>query len=257
MLININKCIPLFKEAYSYIKQGRLDKAILTYNKLSNKLRELKYDKSADKLRKDVAILHRELTLYIRLNIAFTNAQEGNFEFLNNELQLIHDITYGIRTEKEKTVPIEYGQNNSQFLLEVCTAPSTLSLFEEQYKNLLRIVDENNINKAMKEFIQLIVIYNKLYLNLEREKRLELYSKLKGVYRDLSIKKLFAMAREKPKNISGRVITQRKVFVGGEAETKKPELKIQQTKPMNKFEELHELIKKGDYSQAIEFYENL
>ncbi len=240
----------MFKEAYSDIKEKKFNKAILIYNKINNHYKELAEDKKSSKVKNDLTILYKELSLYLRINEAYALAQKGNFDSLNSEIKSIHDLTYELKIERDKSPLIEYGEKHYEFFLDIFTYNLSLNEFENKHKEVVNLLEENEIDKAMKEFSQLIIVYNKLYVKLDHENKLELYSKLKEAYRNISIKKLFALAKDKPKIVAGNVREELRVV----NKVKKIE---NREVPQNTFKDLHEMIKKGDYSKALEFYENL
>ncbi|MBS3174934.1 hypothetical protein J4440_03585 [Candidatus Woesearchaeota archaeon] len=237
------------KQAYLYLKNKELDKTILQYNKINNNFSKL--NNKPEKLKNDLMLLHKEIEIYLRINEAYIMSNEGNLEFMNSELQLIHDLTYELKNDKYKMPLIEYGENKN-FLLSVYANKINIKDFNKKHNTITELID-SNIDKAIYEFANLTILYHKLYKNLDREKKFEMYSKLKISYRNISIKKLFAMSRSFPKNLYGKKLEQRRFMVGH----KEDKTEVINKNPKNPFDELHENIKNQDYSKAIEFYENL
>jgi len=244
-----NKFIKRLKDAYSHIKLKKFDRAIVAYNKINSLYKSLEENDKTPKLKKDILTLYKELSLYLSVNEAYIMAQQGNFTALDNEIKKIHDLTYDLENNQNESQLLEYGKQHHKFFLEVYTFHTNTNQFDKKYQNIKNLIEENH-EEAMKEFSQLIVLYNKLAAYLDISRKEAMYSKLKEVYRDLSIKKLFMMSRQKFRGIES-------------VKEQKPKIRKLEKNPTEKrelgtsFKELHERIKEGDYSKIIEMYENL
>ena len=124
----------MFKEAYSLVKDKKFNKAVIIYNKINNCYKELSEDKKTLKLKQDLAVLYKELSLYLRINEAYSLAQKGNFDLLNEEIQQIHDLTYELKSEREKSPLIEYGEKHYEFFLDVYTYKVDLNEFDKKHQ---------------------------------------------------------------------------------------------------------------------------
>ena len=229
-------------KAYSYLKEKNIKKAISFYNKLN--LEFSKSNEQPKKLKNDIMLLYSEINLYLRINELYLKVKEGNFEVLNLEMQRIHDFTHELRTENYKMPLIE--NKDIDLLVDIYKNAKTED-FNKKHAKIINLID-SNINKAIYEFSNLIIIYNKLFKSLEREERLKIYSQLKTTYRNISINKFLSISGKFPKQIYGKKIEKSNAY----------EI-IKRKKEENKviFKDVYDMVRKQDYSKAIEFYENL
>ena len=240
----LNKNLKLFKEAYKNIKLKRFDKAINSYNKLIKLYNSSKEKDNEVKLKNDLEILYQELDLYLKVNEAYIQAKQGNFTNFENEIKKLHDITYEL-SDYQDIKPINLTRSN--FLLDIYTYQIKLEQFEKKYQTAKKLIDEN-CDEAIKEFSQMVIMHNKLIENLEFEEKEEIYAKLKEVYKNISIKKLLTMSRQKYSITETKIPTSKK---------EKTVIQPTERKLGTSFKELHQKIKEGDYSKIIEMNENL
>ena len=103
------------------------------------------------------------------------------------------------------------------------------------------------MNDSILNLSQLIIAYNKIIKFLSHEEKLDLYTRLKEVYRDVSIRRAFALSNSRPRVIHGQAINQAVVMQERYSKPNKEKL----DKPQS-FRELHSDIKDDDFSKLVD-----
>ncbi len=247
----------LLKEAYFNIKEKKFEDAIRLYNRIHDAFSTLDVKEKTEKLKKDLEVLYKELNLYLSINQAYILAQKGNLQGLKHEISEIHDIVYDLKSENEESIKplLDYTKKHYQFFLEVYSYNFNIRDFNDKCEQIYFYLDENQLSEATKNFSELVVVYKKLLDKLDHEKKLELYNKLKELYKHVSIKKAFELSNKKPKIIPSKPIFE---YPLNNSVKNIQKSNIQNNNKFdNDYERLHELIKKGDYSKVISYYEQL
>ena len=236
----------LLKQAYHQIKLKKFNQSIETYNKILHEYRASNQNKI--KLKNDIKILYKELNLYLSVNQAYIISQNGDFTGFENQIKKIHDLVYDLQNEEHEQIT-GYKSVQNKFLLEVYPYQMNKNQFESKCNKAKKLL-ENSLDESMKEFSQLLIVSNKLVTKLDLGEKEKVYGQLKALYKEISIKKLFAMSREKYKKVPN--IKEYKIKIRQKNIEPKPKAELGTS-----FKELHDNIKQTDYSKVISVYEKL
>jgi len=244
--------IELLKRAYDYIKLKKFSEAVALYHKIDEKYKLFPEIDKTEKIKQDIKRLHKELTLYLRVNEAYIFSQEGNLDRLKQELDTINSSLYDLDPSEDAKELREYAENHYKFFLDIYTYKTSQSQFDTKYTQLIKLIEENNIEEAKKSFSQLLIIYNQLINYLSEEEKEKLYSNLKEAFKEISIKSMVNKIKTKPTEIKPLKVKLKK-YKGFEH----PKLKGFSYEFSNEYNELHELLKKGEITKAEDKYSNL
>ena len=254
--MNESKLKAMFKDAYSFIKDSKFDKAIAVYQKIDSLYRAIPKKDRHDGIRKDLRVLYKELKLYLRINDAYALARDGNLDSLKQVMVEMKSIAYELSEEKDFNYSVEtlleYYNKHNEFFLKVYSSQFSSKQFDSLYNRTKLSLESGNVNNSILDLSQLIIVYNKCVRFLSYDEKLKMYSKLKEVYRDVSIKRTFALSRSLPRRVHGNDI--KTSFVPKIRYHKSSGKKIE--KPQS-FKELHKEIKNEDYSGLVDFYESM
>lgn len=254
--MNESKLKSMFKTVYSFIKDSKFDKAIKVYKDIDSLYRSIPKKDRSDSIRKDLRVLYKELKLYLKINDAYALARGGNLQSLKSVMEEMKNIAYELSAEKDENYSadtlINYYNKHNKFFLNIYSYKSSTKQFVSVYEKVKNSLNEGNINLAILNLSQLIIIYNKIALFLGTDEKLQFYSKLKEVYRDVSINRTFALSRSLPRKVHGKEIKSH--FIPKTKYHKSSGEKIE--KPQS-FKELHKEIKNEDYSRLVDFYESM
>jgi len=252
--MNESKLEAMFKDAYSFIKDSKFDMAINVYKKIDFLYRSIPKKDRSDSIRRDLRVLYKELKLYLRINDAL--ARDGNLNSLKQVMDDMKNIAYELSEEKDNIYSVDtllnYYNKHNQFFLKVYSYQFSSKQFDSLYNRTKLSLESGDVNNSILDLSQLIIAYNKCAMFLSHDEKLKMYSKLKEVYRDVSIKRTFALSRSLPRKVHGNEI--KTSFVPKTKYHKSSGEKIE--KPQS-FKELHKEIKKEDYSRLVDFYESM
>ncbi len=168
----------------------------------------------------------------------------------------LHNIAYELSNEKSEIYSVdsllEYYNKHNQFFLKVYGYQFTVKQFDDYYQATKNALESNNLNESILNLSQLIIAFNKIVKYLSHEEKLDLYARLKEVYKSVSIKRAFALSSSKTRTLHGPQIPAHIVI----SERYSPNNVNIQEKPQG-FRELHKKIKDEDYSKLVDFYETM
>lgn len=187
----------------SHIQRKNFLEAVKLYEFLDQQFLTLDKNKQ-ERLKGRMEIVYKEIVTYLRINEAYLYAEKGELESLKSEIARIHDLAYDLSTERESAdvvTLLEYVDRHYKFFLDVYSYKITIKGFNKLHEQTREAFEEKNFKVGLKRFAELLIAYNTLAEIVDSEKRIELYHKVKILFRDLAIQRLFHFASEKPGRI--------------------------------------------------------
>lgn len=246
------------KSAKKLLKEGKFSDAIEYYNLLNKCFNSIPKSKRTKEMSNDLKEIYKKLNLYTNINEAYTLAKNGNFSRLGEELKHIHDLIYNLEEEHHYDIPplIKSTRKYYDLFAKIYKFKASKQNFVADYNALKNYLENGNLAKAVDKMHHLVIHYHNLSSMLNKEEQLELYSMLKSVYKEYSIKYLLKKAHVKNSPIFYSV--QSVEIPHNEKYIRIPELNINQ--PIQKFEdiysEIRRLISNDKYFEAFEEYSN-
>jgi hypothetical protein len=246
--------LALLRKSYNSIKKKDFSEAVALYNKIDSKYKALPLKCKTEKIKQDIQILRSELTLYLRINEAYIHSEEGNMDRLKQELDSIHNSLYDLDATEDTQPLIDYVSNHYKFFLDVYSYKSSQEEFTKRYKRIEKLTENNKVSEARKEFSQLIILSKKLSEYIDEDEQAAQYAKLKGLFREISMKTLITKATRKVHPIKPR----KEVLTKVETPPREPEPKSSVSHEFkDEYKELHKLLKKGDLAAAEDLCKRL
>lgn len=230
----------LLVKAYQAIKNKQFDKAITLYRDISEKYNNLSESKKTEKLRDDIEILFKELSIYIRINEAYIMAQEGDLVALKLALDYINDLQIGLQDVPDAKHLLDYADKHYKFFLDIYTYKFTMKEFNELYHKVKELSNERKITEAIRDFSHLLMAYNTVSRFANVEEKAGMYKKIQELLRDLEVKRKLKQAYKDKIFPEAREIPQ----------TKK--LEVMDKKQM--YHKINEAVKKSEYSKISETF---
>lgn len=176
-------------EIYTSISNRKFRHAVALFLRI-----ESEYNESNNliplNIKKNIQMLKEELCLYLRINEAYVIAELGDLQGLRNELDYIYSNLYCSEFDLQFRPLTDYIKGNYKFCLEYYTYKITKRHFIDKHQSVKAFIQNMKLNKAMKEFSHLIILYNKLQTYLDDYEKDIYYSKLKSLFRDISTAKI-------------------------------------------------------------------
>lgn len=247
----------LLSKAYLYLQNKEFDKAVALYNELYEKHNTLPEEQKTVKLEKDIHLLFSELRLYLKINEAYIAASEGDMRLLHEELDRIHDIAYEIPLSEVTSPMLDYASAQYKIFLNIYTKKAQLSEFESLYNKIEKLLEKKNFREAVFNYSHLAVLYQKLSPDIASEKKVELYFNLRALFKKLAIHSLMHKKSQKP------LLSKSPLKNSSKSKSKtstKPLPKTILSKSATfeeKYEKIHELLRKGELKEASKLYKKL
>lgn len=231
----------LLAKAYFHIQNREFDKAVELYNDIHTKYQSLLEQEKLLKLQSDVNLLFKELTLYMDINDAYVTAGSGDMTLLSKELERIHDLAYEIPNTEQTAAILEYASEKYKLFLQIYTKKMDTRHFENLAKKIERLIHEKKIKEALFQYSHLLVIYRRLLASISPEKKVELYVRLRRLYKAIAIPHLLT---HKTKSV---------------VKSNKKQIKKEKIKQDfdSVYYKIQESLKKGDVKTASELYKQL
>ncbi len=235
----------LLAKAYFHIQNREFDKAVALYNEIHTKYGTLPESEKSMKLQGDVTLLFKELTLYMDINEAYVTAGSGDMTLLSKELERIHDLAYEIPNTEQTATILEYASEKYKLFLQIYTQRMDTRHFENLSKKIEKLIHDKKIKEALFQYSHLLVIYRRLLRSINSEKKVELYLRLRKLYKEIAIPHLLT---HKTKIIT-KPIKSKKIKIKKEKQQKQDFDSI--------YFKIQEALKKGDVKTASELYKHL
>lgn len=224
----------LLTKIYKNIKDKKFRDAVAMYYQIDKEYKTLSENKKTEKLKKDMSTLYKELGLYLRINEAYVFAQEGDVGKLRKELEAIHDSVYDLDTNDITKPLFDYVTQHYSFCLDIYTYKASKQEFEEGLKKTQKLIERGRVSLALKNYSQLLVLYNKMSEYLEEDEKIKSFYKIKELFKHISVYNLI----KNPKKKSKTKEKQKEIKEVFKQETPKIEKNI---KFKDDYEELHDL----------------
>lgn len=250
---SVHELNDVISKVNQYIKQKNFDKAVTLYLDIHRAFDTMP-DEYKKKFEHRVDIVFKELTLYMRVNEAYILAKSGSMAAFHKELDQIHDLTFElepeVKNQRDIAVLLEFAKKNYQFFLEVYTYKANANVFKKKVKRIETLLHKKQVHRALKEYADLLIVYNKVAPILSYGKRLEFYELMKRLFKELSIQRLLLLASEKPKWQRVRVELPHGAMIQSLRKLPEPEYASFDAR----YDALHEFVKKGELKSAFDVY---
>src|SRR3989344_4517073 len=246
------------KSAKRLLKEGKFSDAIEYYNLLNKCFNSIPKFKRTKEMKDDLKLIYKKLNLYTNINEAYILANNGNLSKLGEELKHIHDLIYNLKEDHHEDIPplIKSTAKYYNFFANMYKFRVSKQNFIADYKILKNDLNNSNLAKAADKMHHLIIHYHNISTMLNKGEQLELYSMLKSLYNEYSIKYLLKKAHVRSSPIFYNM--QSVDMPNNEKYIRIPELNINQ--PVQKFDgiysEVRRLISNDKYFEAFEQYSN-
>ncbi len=242
-------------KVFSYIKKKEFDKAIALYMDVHQAFEALP-EEYKKKFEKDVNLVFRELTLYMRINEAYVLAKTGSMAAFRRELDGIHDLTFELQPDaghRDVSVLLDFAKENYEFFLDVYNYKVNAGEFKKKAQHIRALINKKDLHRALKEYAQLLIIYNKVAYILSYGRRLEFYETLKLLFKQVAIQRLLVLASERPKTEKMHV----ELPIGESAHVLRTPPQPLYAEPDERYDELHALVKNGELKKAFSVYSRI
>ncbi len=255
---NVREFSSILKTVKKLIRANRFSEAVEHYNMLNKAFCHIPKKNRTASMDESLRLVYKELRLYMRVGEAYYFAENGDMQRLGKELHDLHDIIYDLKEEDSYEVPplIEATEKYYDLFSKFYKFNVTKSNFMKHYKKILEYISKDKIAEASADISRLVFHYHKLIPMLSKEDNIEIYSMLKGVYKELSIKKLLKKAHMKSFPVYGDV--PRIETPAYESDIAIPDIRLKTTLQgfPSIYNKIRELIKKNSYYESFEKYED-
>lgn len=250
-----SKIKKLIKKTHSKIKEKDFHNALHSYTEAIKIYKYLPESRKTEKVEKEIETLHKELTIYLRLNEAYIMAEQGNLEHLKQELQEVHNLVFELEsgeiTEDIESL-LEYASKNYKHYLNVYSKKLSKRDFEKTYNSVLNNIQKREMSKAKKEYTHILMIYKKLHDSLDETEKLRYYKRIKRLFQELYIVSMLQKATKKPRYIHIEPVEIEHKEIKPHKQVKK-----QYHEFTNDYKKLRTLLKKGDIITAEDILKSL
>ena len=252
----------------SLMKGKKFQEAVKSAGELQKKVSELSL-RDRQSVGDELNIVMKEIALCVEINEAFVLAKEGNLKGLKNEIDHMHDVAFELGSERfadDVSSVLEYVDRYYKFFLDVYHYRLTIKEFYKKHADIEKAFEERDFHTGLKKYAELLLAYNLLVPVVDSQQRVQLYYKVKSLFKQVAVHRLMNYALEKPRRyevietnkfckpgedkqfVEKMKIPERKAPVGILVEAK-PNIKVE-----DEFRQMRELLKAGKVDAAEKMY---